>query len=59
MNSVVGSTSAIIENSDIYSNGKVSVTALNTSTINAEIAAVSVAGAGGNSGGLGVSVVQP
>ncbi|GAM76380.1 yapH protein [Vibrio ishigakensis] len=56
VNSITGETKASIANSQAYSSGNVTVTATNTSKVNAEVAAVSIAGAGGTDGGLGVSV---
>ncbi|CAM2780863.1 LEPR-XLL domain-containing protein [Vibrio rarus] len=56
INAIAGSTKASIANSQIYSSGDISINASNTSKVNAEIAAVSVAGAVGTDGGLGVSI---
>ncbi|WP_261817079.1 LEPR-XLL domain-containing protein [Vibrio gallicus] len=56
VNSITGTTKASLANSQVYSSGNVTVSASNTAKIKAEIAAVSIAGAGGTNGGLGVSI---
>ncbi len=56
INSIQGSTSASIIDSEITGASDITITATNTSTVNAQVAAVSVAAGGGNGGGLGVSI---
>ena len=56
INTILTKTNAYIKNSEVTSAGAVTLSASNTSTINAKIAAVSAAVGGGGTTGVGVSI---
>lgn len=56
INTILTKTNAYIKNSEVTSAGAVTLSASNTATINAKIAAVSAAVGGGGTTGVGVSI---